>query len=302
MEKKSPKKPRTSVRIKAANVLGLMVLAVAFFASPLTTFAHGHANHVGLPGPSRLPVNSRRLQRSLQNDNNNGDNSNNNDNIGDNSNNNNGCDSFPFDPTQLLKFLRGVCGNIGNDPSDNNDPSNSSSPFDATAFQQQLLKFLQGIHGDIGNDPNNNNDPSDSSSPFDATAFQQQLLKFLQGICTDIGNNNCDPTDGNATKRNSIANASKVPSQDAFTILGVFEQSGQPFGSKPSSQTRNSSPIALVKVRSLKDIQKGFFITAKDAKGNTFTGEVISPSPSPTKQAIGLINGQGKPQIVTLTL
>lgn len=316
MEKNSPKKSRTSARIKVANVFGLLVLAVAFFAFPLTTFARSHENHVGLPGSGPFPRNNPRLQRSLQNGNNNGDNSDDNNNNGDNSNdnNNNGCDFLPFDPAQLLKFLRGICGNTGNDPSDNNDPndnnnpSNSNLPFDPQAFQQQLIQFLQGIHGDIGNDPsnnndpNNNNDPSDPSSLFDATAFQQQLLKFLDGICTDIGNNNCDPTNGNTTKRNSIANASQVPTQDAFTILGVFEQSGQPFGSKPSSQTRTSSKITLVKVKSFKDVQKGFFITGKDSKGNTFTGEIISPNQSLTKQAIGLINGQGKPQIVTLTL
>lgn len=298
MENKSPKKSRTSVRIKTANMFGLMVLAVTFFAFPLTTLARSHENHLGIPGSGSFPFNNPQFQRFFSACHNNGNNPSDSNNNGNNPDNSNKTRNNPKDSN-----------NNGNDPSDSNNNGCSFLNFDPQAFQQQLLRFLQGIHGDIGHDPSDNNDssdsndPSNSNSPFDITAFQQQLLRFLHEICTDIGQNNCDPANpSNTTKLGKITNADKITTQDPFKILGVFEQSGQPFGSKPSSQTRNNPKITLVKVKSLKDVQKGFFITGNDSKGNTFIGEVISPNQSPIKQAIGLINGQGKPQIVTLTL
>jgi hypothetical protein len=158
---------------------------------------------------------------------------------------------------------------------------------------------LQNILQNCGNQGNNIGDSSDAnnndcSSPFDAKAFHQQLQKFLAGICGDIGNSNCGSSNtGNTIKQSPIT----------FKLVGVFEQSGKPLGFKGTSRPAiANAPITIVKVKSLQALQTGFIVVAKDAKGDTFTGRIISPNQSPVKRATGLINGQGALQTVTITL
>jgi len=274
MENKSSKKSRTLVRIKVAHVLGLVILAVVCFAFPLTTFARGHESHLGISGFGPFPFNNNSPFQQICSKNRN-DPSDSNNNQGDASDSNNGCNLLPFDPQ---------------------------------AFQQQLLKFLQGqgVSTDIGNNPSDNSDSGDSSDsnlPFDSQAFQQQLLKFLQGICTDIGKNNCDATNFSTRKASKITNASKATEPVSFKIVGEIEQSGQAFGLKENSRSaKRDSKITVGKIKNLKDVRQGLFVLAKDANGNAFIGQIVSPNQSPIKKAAGLINDQGKPQVVTLTL
>jgi cytochrome c556 len=202
-----------------------------------------------------------------------------------------GLGAFPFNNGPLQNILQN-CGNQGNDSSDAN---NNCSPFDAKAFHQQLQKFLAGICLDTGNNIGNSSDANNNgcTSPFDAKAFHQQLQKFLDSICGDIGTNNCGSNTGNTIKQSPIT----------FKLVGVFEQSGKPLGFKGTSRpTIANAPITIVKVKSLQALQTGFIVAAKDAKGNTFTGRIISPNQSPVKRATGLINGQGALQTVTIAL
>jgi hypothetical protein len=205
--------------------------------------------------------------------------------------------NFPFNNGPLQNILQN-CGNQGNNIGDSSDANNNdcSSPFDAKAFHQQLQKFLAGICVDVGNNIGDSSDANnnDCSSPFDAKAFHQQLQKFLAGICGDIGNSNCGSSNtGNTIKQSPIT----------FKLVGVFEQSGKPLGFKGTSRPAiANAPITIVKVKSLQALQTGFIVVAKDAKGDTFTGRIISPNQSPVKRATGLINGQGALQTVTITL